>query len=891
MKLHKSGIAASTRAALYGTVAIASMVIPSVAYAQSAQDDAADDSNEIIVTATKREQTLQDVPVAVSVTSADTIERAQIRDIKDLANVVPSLRVSQLQSSANTNFFIRGFGNGANNAGIEPSVGLFVDGVYRSRSAAMIGDLPDISRVEVLRGPQSTLFGKNASAGIISFVTKEPQFDFGGNIEATYGRFNAVTVKGVVTGPITDNFAVSFAAGTNKRDGYVRDLGSNTRTNERDRWFMRGQFLVKPTDNLKMRMILDYAKIDENCCAVVNLRQANPGATSVIFGLGGKLNDPTKPFGDVVYNNFPSSNQIENWGSSGQIDWDAGPIKLTSITAWRRNQSVTNQDSDFSSADLLGRNYQDLGIKTFTQEFRLTSDFDGPLNFVAGVFHFDETIKQRNQLYQGTQFRPYADNLIKLLSGGASNVLAVEGLLGAASGNPGLYIGRFFGAGKGMDESYRLRDKAFSAFGQIDFEVTDRLTLTGGLNYTKDKKNFSTNVAASEVFSSVQLQSLIPNATNVLIAQGVGKVLGTTLVPTGFASPAQIQAVATGGFGAAAQTAYNTQVVPQATAGANSLLGLKSLQFLPPFLNVPNAVESGKVSDGDLSWTLRAAYDVNDAINVYVSYATGYKAASVNLSRDSRPFLYDQAAIVGAGLSLPNLTYGTRYAAPENSSVYEFGLKAKWGRMAAVNIAVFKQAIKGFQSNVFTGTGFALANAGKQSTWGVEFEGMFKPMDQLSLNLAATYLKPKYDDFTNSAFGDISGMKPAGVPPWSVTAGFTWDQPVGDNNLILAASFHHESAFTPVEGLAYPITSRPPTPAMVAASTAAADLYGRHSVNELDASLTFAMANGLELGIWGRNLTNDRYIMQIFDTSAQSGSVSGYPSQPRTYGVTARFKF
>ena len=129
---------------------------------------------EIIVTASKRQQTLQETPIAVSVTGADTIEKARVLDISDLQTIVPSLRVTTLQTSSNTNFVIRGFGNGANNAGIEPSVGVFIDGVYRSRSAAAIGDLPRLQRVEVLRGPQSTLFGKNASAGVISVVTAPP---------------------------------------------------------------------------------------------------------------------------------------------------------------------------------------------------------------------------------------------------------------------------------------------------------------------------------------------------------------------------------------------------------------------------------------------------------------------------------------------------------------------------------------------------------------------------------------------------------------------------------------------------------------------------------------------------------------------------------------------
>jgi len=141
------------------------------AYAQSAADD------EIIVTATKRSSTLQETPVVVSVTSADVIEKAQIIDIKDLQSVVPAFRVSQLQNSANTTLTIRGFGNGGNNYGIEPAVGLFIDGVYRSRAAAAIGDLPALERIEILSGPQSTLFGKNASAGVVSVVTEKPQFE------------------------------------------------------------------------------------------------------------------------------------------------------------------------------------------------------------------------------------------------------------------------------------------------------------------------------------------------------------------------------------------------------------------------------------------------------------------------------------------------------------------------------------------------------------------------------------------------------------------------------------------------------------------------------------------------------------------------------------------
>jgi outer membrane receptor protein involved in Fe transport len=156
--------------------------------------DTVEDEN--VVTASKREQTLEDVPISVSVIGSGDIQRGEIRDIIDLQSRVPSLQINQLNLSPQTNFVIRGFGNGANNVGIEPAVGFFVDGVYRSRVASSLTDFIDVDRVEVLRGPQSTLFGKNASAGVISVVTQDPSRTPGGSVEASYGNFNAFRVAG-----------------------------------------------------------------------------------------------------------------------------------------------------------------------------------------------------------------------------------------------------------------------------------------------------------------------------------------------------------------------------------------------------------------------------------------------------------------------------------------------------------------------------------------------------------------------------------------------------------------------------------------------------------------------------------------------------------------------
>lgn len=859
---------------LCGTGSLA-FVAPGLAMAQdegAGTTFAETSGNEIVVTATKREKTLQDVPVAVTVTTAETLERAQLRDIADLVSVVPSLRVVQLQGSQATNFFIRGFGNGSNNVGIEPSVGVFVDGVFRSRTASQISDFPDIKRVEVLRGPQSTLFGKNASAGVISIVTKEPSFDFGGSLEASYGNFDAKVLKGYVTGPVTDTLAVSLAGGLNKRDGYVKDLGSDTRTNERNRWFVRGQLLYEPDDQAKVRVIADYDKMDENCCGVVNIQSS--AATGAILALGGMVNDPADMFADKVYSNFPSTNKIENYGVSAQIDYDAGPLQFTSITAIRRTNALTDQDSDFTSARLLASNLEDKRLDSFSQEFRVTSDLTDTIHALFGAYYIHEKFRQHGELYLDDQFRDYANLLVQGASHGALNIGSldpnkdVELIFGALDGNPLQYVGTFFAPGTGQDMDLTLTSEAFSIFSQFDIDLADRLTLTLGGNYTRDKKTFTTDITSMDTFSAIDFDApqYAPFRYSLLY-----------------------QGALANGVDAATAAAYAAAYanVPQ----ANPLGQFRVNQLFPPFLNVPNAVEDGKTDDDNFSYTLRLSYDATDNLNLYASYATGFKASSVNLSRDSRPPASLAADLAGAGLLVPNLSYGSRFADPEKSKVIEFGAKGNWRNYAA-NLAVFYQEIKGFQSNIFLGTGFALSNAGKQSTYGVEFEGTARPIPPLTLGVSITWLDPKYDSFKLSAVGDQTGRRPPEIPEWSTTFSAQWDQELGNgDHMILRGAYHYESTAWSVEGLpGFIERDAAGNPVNYQPALDAASKFKRQ-VDEVDASLTYAMHNGVEVSVWGRNLLDDRYFNRIFDSVAQPLAISGYPNQPRTYGVAARYKW
>jgi outer membrane receptor protein involved in Fe transport len=807
------------------------------------------DIEEVIVMATKREQTLQEVPVAVSVVTAEVIEQAQIIDIKDLQASVPSLRVTQLQTTGNTNFIIRGFGNGANNPGIEPSVGVFIDGVYRSRSAAALVDLPNLERVEVLRGPQSTLFGKNASAGVINVVTAAPNMEeFGGSAALTYGNYNQVIVKGDVSGPISDTAGFSLALNSNKRDGYFDNLAQGTEINESDRWGVRGQLLFLPTDNVSLRVIADYDKIDEKCCGVANLLD---GPTGVVVRLIGGDFVPNDGFAYANYYDFDPTNEIDNSGISLQADIDfANEMKLTSITAYREMSRLDNVDVDFTSARLVGVNSGDTNIDTFTQELRLSQSMDS-LDWMVGAFYFNEDVSYDNQIAYDVAFRPYAD----ILSGFGVTELE-QTMQGLGLLPPDV---RFFDVGQGTLDFSGQDDETISLFGQADWHVTDRVTLTGGLNYTKVDKTAFVNQTNTDVFSSLSMQQV-----------GFGAIFYQL---TGL--PPYPEFIATNPQAAATALALSgISCSPETAPACNPVLGLQPLQFLPPFLDFPNAVEPGTSSDDKVTWTARVAFQATDNINVYANAGTGFKATSWNLSRDSRPFGSDIPALIGAGLAVPNLTAGTRYAGPEETTAYELGFKGQWDR-TQLNVAVFDQSIKGFQSNIFTGTGFILMNAGKQSAKGIEVDALWAPIDPLRLTFSGTWLDPKYDSFEDAEGvdgpEDLSGTTPPGIHKFSMSTSATWYFDIGSLQAFLRGEYIYEDEVPVVENVPPEVASR--------------------EVSMLNASLGIGFNNGLELMFWGRNLTNDEFLLTAFPGTAQKGTYSGYPNQPRTYGVTLRARF
>jgi outer membrane receptor protein involved in Fe transport len=803
---------------------LAFAVIGAISSTASAQEENAniqtdeEDIERIYVTASKRLQGLQESPVAVTVISGKAVEQTKVMDMNDLQTLVPTLRVTPLQRSINTNFAIRGFGNGTNNTGIEPSVGVFIDGVYRSRAAAQIGDLPRLQQIEVLSGPQSTLFGKNASAGVINVRTLAPSQDFESKIELGIGNFNQRNMKGYITNGVSDTLALSLSGGVNTRDGFTDSVVGLNEINNRDRWNIRGQALYQPTQDVTVRIIADYSEIEEACCSVADI--INGPTTAAVRALGGIVLEDNDPFAYQSALNLDPINNVEDGGISVQVDIDFDDYAFTSITALRNNESSYVNDVDYTSLEILTEDGQ-TKVDTFTQEFRLTSTSKQTLEWMVGAYIFHEEVDTGDTLDYGKDIRNYFDVL--LAAGGAN------GLLGAVEGVYGLAPGTFLSNESAVSSKFKQDNDAYSLFANFDYHLSDDLTAIFGISYTKDEKELTITQNNTDQLSGLDLDT-----ENTLFGVPIG------LIP---------------------------QLAPAVPA-------IKGLQFLPPMLGLPNAVENNESDDSKTTWSMRLAYELNDNINLFASAATGFKATSWNLSRYSSPFAKDKAALESSGLALANQNYGGRFASPEEATVYELGLKARFDK-GAFNATIFDQTIDGFQSSIFIGTGFVLANAGKQSTKGIEFDSVYNPTDNWSLTLAGTFLDPVYDSF-KGASGltgpvDLSGEKPAAIPERSITAGITYNFELASGAYgYVRTDYFYESEVHTAENVPESIT---------------------REVGTLNASAGLHFNNGLALQVWVRNLNNDEYLLSSFPPPIQAGSFNGYPSQPRTFGATLSYEF
>jgi len=421
IKGNKGLLSSASAAIIAGTT-----VTPSLA-----QDSPSESYDEIIVTATKRSQSIQDIPIAVTAVTPEQLERQGILDIKTLSSVVGGLSIqSSNTQSQGTAIRIRGVGTTGNNIGVESAVGVFVDGVYQSRPGVALGELVDIEQIEVLRGPQGTLFGRNTTAGALVIRSKRPDFnEYNGFASASYGNFNAINLQGALNVPVVDNtLALRVSGGLRKRDGFAISVVDGTDSYEHDRQLIRGQLLWEPSDATSVRLITDYQNTDEDCCNSVVLATTpnfSPALNELAFPQGTPTDGvdrasyafPASEFsGDVPLTSSGTSfeNAIEQWGFSGEVVHDFGGAELTVIGSYRDFFAIGNQD------DPIAGNLFQIGpngttrpnapdffdeIKTYTGEARLQGTaFDDRLDWLAGIYYANEEIQELFPTTLGSDF-------------------------------------------------------------------------------------------------------------------------------------------------------------------------------------------------------------------------------------------------------------------------------------------------------------------------------------------------------------------------------------------------------------------------------------------------------------------------------------------------------
>ncbi|MBU6165250.1 MAG: TonB-dependent receptor [Alphaproteobacteria bacterium] len=438
------------------------------AFAQAAAD-AGDEPAEIVVTAQKRTEKLQDIPLAVTVVGADALSRQAVLNLENAQYLVPSLNFRKSGTTINQSLYIRGVGTATFSLAGEPSISTVLDGVVLARAGEAFSDLVDIERIEVLRGPQGTLFGKNASAGVVNIVTKRPGDVLAGYAEGGFffGNGNEYRARGSVDLPISDTIRTRLTGfyGTYEGNIFNDAPGVNRRVNGYERFGVRGIVEADLSDTAKLTVIADWRKANDDCCAEVIGDQPAGVAALALAGINFQ-GDNTR----TIRQNLVTRTEEESYGVSAQLDVEKDGFTLTSITAWRRYDNNEIRDGDWMHLALAGQaQLHDVGPQTgttFSQELRLTSPSDQPFTYVVGLFfsHADTD-------------RTFTRNVVRC--GAAPAVAAI-----LTCGSPGATLEAVSGRAV-----FGSKFDNYAAFGQGTYTFNDRLRAIIGLRFTKDDLN------------------------------------------------------------------------------------------------------------------------------------------------------------------------------------------------------------------------------------------------------------------------------------------------------------------------------------------------------------------------------------------------------------------
>ncbi len=870
-------------------LALLAAIVSMAAMPALAQDSTSQDATQeaktldtIVVTAQKREEAMQDVPIMITALSQEALQDAGVRDIKDLQVLVPGLTVTSTQSEAITTARIRGIGTVGDNVGLESSVGVVIDGVYRPRNSVGFGDLGELSRIEVLKGPQGTVFGKNTSAGVINVMSRRPDFVRTADLEITAGDYGLLGLSGSFNTPVGENAAFRIFAAQRERDGLMKiHTGGGPRTNDKDYdqdySTIRAQWRITPNDDLDINFIADYTRRDENCCSAVTLEHGATRALIDALAADSGVSPTADPFAREAWSNRDTTQKIEDKGLSGEVNWNTpwfGGAALTSITAVRDWGVVNGLDFDYSSADILyregTRDESFSGFKQFSQEFRLTGSTE-KVDWMVGLFYADEDLTRNDSYRFGGAYEAYLSTLVgqKVLAGVQAQLPA--GWVNQA--NPATFLSQVSGKpygtnyqGLGALDRHQQNAKSVALFTNNTWHATDALDVTLGLRYTHESK---------------KLDSQYSNPNGSI---GCGNTLANPGARVGAALAARIP-----NFGllpAATQAALIGAVTPD-------IVGFMCL----PWANALHNGRSTKQSRDESEWTgtLKAAYRWNPHVMTYGSAARGYKAGGFNLDRVQSK---DGLSISGAGIVPVN---DTSFPG-EFVDSYELGTKTTWaGGNLLLNATLFHQTYSDFQLNSFLGTSFVVRSIPEVVSQGIDAEILWQPASVKGLMLqgGVTYADTQYgNDRPTAEFAltpvlgalyKLPGSQASFAPKWSTSGSATYEWDFGSN---LMGRFNVGAKY-------------------MSEFNTGSDLdveKQQDAYTVVNARIGFGSRNRKWMvELWGLNVFDTEYVQVGFDGPLQAvgtplpnaqhaasdplNTYNGFLGAPATYGVTLRMQF
>ena len=427
---------------------------------------------DIVVTARRRDERAQDVPIALTVVNEELLDRTGAYNVGQVAQLAPSVQLLT-SNPRNTAITIRGLGAsyGLANDGLEQGVGIYVDQVYYGRPATATLDFVDLDRIEILRGPQGTLFGKNTTAGALNITTQAPSFTPEGRAELSFGDYGFLQAKATVSGPVVDDkVAARFSVVSTRRDGVLDNVTTGEKQNSQQSISLRGQLLFQPTDQLRIRLYADYADLTPDCCTQVYVtagQTLKPAAQQFAALAAGRGYAPpsTDPYDRLADVDSPIQADQIHRGVSAVVDYDFGFATLTSVSAWRAWDWGPKNDRDYTALDITRQSANPSWQDQWSQELRLSSNGSNRIDWTVGLYAFHQAVETHGVTEYGR------DAVYWLI--GPNLPTVPDALLD----------------GYTVYNDSRIETDSYAVFGQLTWNITDRLHLTPGLRYTKEDKS------------------------------------------------------------------------------------------------------------------------------------------------------------------------------------------------------------------------------------------------------------------------------------------------------------------------------------------------------------------------------------------------------------------